>query len=181
MDPYPYVAEATKNGESLLSLCCGIGYELRQLQTQDVTAVDIAPQYLAQVNDRCPQAKTVCSDALEYVKSQPDNSVDVISIIDGIEHMDKKSGLELVEHMKRVAKKEILLFTPQGPSEDGYLKNEPHNAWGVEGADEHQTHKSGWTALELKDLGFEILDKQISVSQHDEPYTALMARYICSQ
>lgn len=177
INPYIYVKEATDHGESLLSLCCGIGLELKNLNTQDVTAVDIAPQYLAQVNDRCPQAKTVCSDSLEYVKGQPDNSVDVISIIDGIEHMDKKSGLELVEQMKRVARKEILLFTPQGQTEDGYLKNEPHNAWGIEGADEHQTHKSGWTTLELKDLGFEMLDMQSATSQHDEPYTAMMARW----
>lgn len=174
MNPYPYVAEATKNGESLLSLCCGIGFELGGLQTQDVTAVDIAPQYLEKVNDRCPQAKTVCSDSLEYLKNQPDNSVDVISIIDGIEHMPKKDGLELIDEMKRVAKKQILLFTPQGPSDDGYLKNEPHNAWGIEGADHFQEHQSGWTALELKDLGFDMIDQSTDVSQHGEPYTAMM-------
>lgn len=181
MDPYIFVREATSNGESLLSLCCGIGFELSHLSTQDVTAVDIAPQYLAQVKDRCPQAKTVCSDALEYIKDQPDNSVDVISIIDGIEHMDKKSGLELIKHMKRVAKKKILLFTPEGKVADGYLKNEPHNAWGIEGADEHQTHKSGWTRLELKDLGFQILQTHEDISQHGEPYTALMMEFVCSQ
>lgn len=178
MNPYQYVSEATQNGESLLSLCCGIGFELSRLTTQDVTAVDIAPQYLIQVKDRCPQAKTVCSDSLEYIKKQPDNSVDVISIIDGIEHMDKKSGLELIKHMKRVAKKKILLFTPQGHTEDGYLKNEPHNAWGIEGADEHQTHKSGWTALELKDLGFQIVEKHSDTSQHGEPYVALMCEWV---
>lgn len=174
MDPYKYVREATNHGESLLSLCCGIGLELNNLNTQNVTAVDIAPQYLVQVKDRCPQAVTGCSDSLEYLKTQLDNSVDVISIIDGIEHMDKKTGLELVKHMKRVVRKKILLFTPQGHTEDGYLKNEPHNAWGIEGADHFQTHKSGWTETELTNLGFELAEKASSVSQHGEPYTALM-------
>lgn len=178
MNPYPYVYEATKNGESLLSLCCGIGLELGGLETQNVTAVDLAPQYLEQVKQRCPQARTVVSDALEYVKSRPDNSVDVISIIDGIEHMDKEVGLALIPEMKRVAKNKILLFTPQGPGADGYLKNEPHNAWGIEGADHFQLHRSGWTALELKDLGFKAIDIQTSVSQHDEPYEALMMEWI---
>lgn len=78
--------------------------------------------------------------------------------------------------MKRVARREILLFTP-----NGYLKNEPHNAWGIEGADEHQTHKSGWSALELKDLGFEIIQTFKNVSQHGEPFTEVMARFVCSQ
>lgn len=181
MIPYTYVKEATDNGESLLSLCSGIGLELSNLNTQKVVAVDIAPQYLEKVKEFCPQATTVQSDALEYLKEQPDNSFDVISIIDGIEHMDKQTGLELIPHLKRVAKKEVLLFTPQGHGGDGYLKNEPHNAWGIEGADHFQTHKSGWTALELKDLGFEMLDKSEDISQHGEPYTALMMRYVCSQ
>lgn len=177
MNPYNFVKQATENGESLLSLCCGIGLELSNLNTQSIVAVDIAPQYLEQIKNRNPHATTVQSDALEYLKEQPDNAFDVISIIDGIEHMDKQTGLELIPHLKRVAKKEVLLFTPQGHGDDGYLKNEPHNAWGIEGADHFQTHKSGWTALELKDLGFEMLDKADDISQHGEPYTALMFAY----
>ena len=174
MNPYYYVSQATANGESLLSLCSGIGLELSGLNTQDVTAVDLAPQYLAQVKDRCPQAKTVHSDALEYVKSQPDKSVDVISIIDGIEHMPKETGEAIIPEMQRVVRKEILLFTPQGHNETGFLKNEPHNAWGIEGADHFQLHQSGWTSDELEKYGFTGIVKADDVSQHGEPYTALM-------
>lgn len=175
MNPYVYVQEATDNGESLLSLCCGIGYELRDLHTKDITAVDIAEQYISEVKKHYPEVKAVVSDACEYIKSAPSKSVDVISILDGIEHLEHGKGLEVIENMKRVARKEILLFTP-----DGYLKNEPHNAWGIEGADEHQTHKSGWSALELKDLGFEIIQTFENVSQHGEKFTEIMARYVCS-
>lgn len=176
MNPYKYIREATINGESLLSLCCGIGLELEGLKTQDITAVDIAPQYLEKVSAVCPQARLVVSDALDYVKEQPDSSVDVVSIIDGIEHMTKRNGLKVIKEMKRVARKQILLFTP-----DGYLRNEPHNAWGIEGADEHQVHKSGWSALELKDLGFEIVETFDNVSQHGEKFTELMARFVCTR
>lgn len=172
MNPYKYVQEATQNGESLLSLCCGIGYELRDLSTQDITAVDIAPQYISELHNHQPNVKTFVNDAYDYIKNAESDSVDVISIIDGIEHLTHDKGLEVIANMKRVARKEILLFTP-----DGYLKNEPHNAWGIEGADEHQTHKSGWSALELKDLGFEILETFDNVSQHGEPFTELMARW----
>lgn len=177
MNPYYYVKQATERGESLLSLCCGIGLELSGLSTQNVVAVDIYDRYLEQVKHRCPQATTVKSDALEYAKEQPDNSFDVISIIDGIEHMDKKTGIQLIKEMKRICKKEILLFTPQGPSKDGYLKNEPHNAWGVEGADHFQTHKSGWTAKELESYGFKQIKVANDISQHGEPYIALMYKW----
>jgi ubiquinone/menaquinone biosynthesis C-methylase UbiE len=177
MNPYIYVQEAVKNGESLLSLCCGIGLELSGISGQ-VTAVDIAPQYLEQVKKRCPHALTVQSDSLEYLKSQEDKSVDVISIIDGLEHMQKETGYELIREMKRVARKKILLFVPEGHTEDGYLKNEPHNAWGIEGADEHQKHLSGWTRPEIIEHGFEVVAHKDEISQHNEPYTAVM--YQCS-
>lgn len=177
MKPYYYVKEATKHGESLLSLCCGIGLELFGLNTDDVTAVDIAPQYVSEVKSRCEHAKLVVSDALEYLLKQEDNSVDVISIIDGIEHMDKQTGLKVIDEMKRVARKKILLYTPQGPSEDGFLRNEPHNAWDIEGADHFQLHRSGWTLLELKDLGFKLIQSSEDMSQHGEKFDAMMMEY----
>jgi hypothetical protein len=88
--------------------------------------------------------------------------------------MDKRVGLKLIKQMKRVARQKILLFTPQGNSDNGYLRNEPHDAWGISGADEYQTHRSGWTLQELQKLGFTLLLSTEGVSQHGEPYTALM-------
>ena len=174
MSPYDYVKQHTDPDKKLLSLCCGIGLELQYLQTRDITAVDIAPQYLDKLKADFPHIKTVNSDALEFAKDSKDNEYDVISIIDGIEHMDKEAGIELIKEMKRVAKEKILLFTPQGRGEDGYLKNEPHDAWGIAGADEHQKHKSGWTEDELKSYGFTTLQAVGDTSQHGEPYNALM-------
>lgn len=177
MNPYVYTQQATANGESLLSLCCGTGLELEGLGTQNVTAVDIYLQYLERINHAHPEIKTVCEDVLAYLKKQEDNSVDIISIIDGIEHLEKKNALILIKHMKRVCRKQILLFTPQGKSHDGFLKNEPHDAWDILGGDEHQTHKSGWTLKELEKLGFEVITTAESISQHDEPYLALMVTW----
>lgn len=177
MNPYIYTKEATDNGESLLSLCCGIGLELNHLNTQDVTAVDIYQGYLNEVKGRCPQARTICSPAVDYITAQPDNSVDVISFLDGVEHMNKKDGLKCLKECKRVARKQVLVFTPESEQPDGYLKNEPHNAWGIPGADEYQTHKSGWTLKELEKLGYKLILATNDISQHGEPYRALMLSY----
>jgi ubiquinone/menaquinone biosynthesis C-methylase UbiE len=177
MNPYTYVKQSTEQGESLLSLCAGIGMELAESNSKDITAVDIAPQYLEKLNQTHPNVQTVCSDVYDYLFTEPTNSVDIISIIDGIEHMPKAQGLKVIRQMKRVARKQILLFTPQGHGDDGYLRNEPHDAWGISGADEHQTHKSGWTLEELQDLGFELIQSAEDTSQHGEPYTALMMKW----
>lgn len=164
--------QAVKEGQSLLVLCCGIGLELEGITTPDVTAVDIAPQYLAEVHSRCPQAKLVEGDARAFIEQAPDKSVDVISFIDGLEHVTKEDGIAILENCKRVARKEILVFT-----QEGFLRNEPHNAWGIEGADEYQTHKSGWEIKELEDLGYKLIEKQANISQHGEHYNAVMYRW----
>jgi ubiquinone/menaquinone biosynthesis C-methylase UbiE len=178
MSPYEFIRLCTKNGESLLSLCCGIGLELKNLNTSNITAVDISPQYIAEVSKKYPHVKAIQSDVLEYISKQPDNSVDVISFIDGIEHMTKKTGLKVLEHIKRVTRKRVILFFPEGINETGYLRNEPHNAWDIEGSDEFQKHKSGWKDEEVKALGFTGVSKTLETSQHNEPYYALMFEYI---
>jgi len=174
MNPYNYIKEATDPDKTFLSLCSGVGLEFQFLQTPHITAVDLSPEYIEVLKTNYPKVEAVQMDALEYLKSCDDNSFDVISIIDGIEHMPKEAGLELIQEMKRVCKEKILSFTPQGPGEDGFLKNEPHNAWGVEGADHYQIHLSGWTAEELQEFGLEPILHANDVSQHGEPYTALM-------
>ena len=51
MDPYFYVREATQDGSTLLSLCCGIGMELYGVNAKEITAVDIAPQYVKRLKE----------------------------------------------------------------------------------------------------------------------------------
>lgn len=177
MNPYKFVKQATDNGESLLSLCSGIGLEFNNLSASDVTAVDISATYLIELNRNHSGVKTVASDALHYARVQPDNSVDVVTLIDGLEHMTKARGKELLGHIKRIARKKVLLFFPEGEAEGGYLKNDPHNAWDIGGQDEYQTHKSGWTKDEAIKLGFTLIAEAKETSQHGEPYTALMFTY----
>lgn len=171
MNPYTFIREPSR-GKKLLSLCCGIGLEFKGLQTEDVTAVDIVPEYLEEVKKKYPFVKTVHSDVLKFVKKQTDNSYDVISILDGIEHLTKARGLKLINEMKRVCKEQIILFTP-----DGFSKNEPHHAWGIEAGDEEQRHKSGWTEEELADLGFRYLEGWYFHSPHNVLYRAIMMVY----
>jgi len=172
MNPYIYVRQACEGGKSLLSLCCGIGAEFKRLTTTRVTAVDIVPEYLEKVNEIYPHVKTVLRDAVDYTAEQPDKSVDVISIIDGIEHLTKQEGLRLIKEMKRVAKQQIIIFTP-----DGYTKNEPHHAWDVPAGDEAQIHRSGWTRAELEGLGFKFLVSFKYTSAHGEKYRANVMRW----
>jgi ubiquinone/menaquinone biosynthesis C-methylase UbiE len=172
VNPYLFLEDIVDKGTSVLSLCCGVGIELASLETKSITAVDIAPQYIKELKKILPFVKGVVSDALEYTKKAKDNSFDVISLFDAIEHLTKEDGQELLKECKRVASKHVLVFTPEG-----YVRNEPHNAWGIEGADHWQQHLSGWDMKELRELGFTILHRQPSKTQHGEDYHSLMARW----
>ena len=172
MNPYIYTTRATEKGDSVVSLCCGVGFEFVDCKSKDITGVDIHPKYLERVNRDFPHVKTINANVVEWVQTVPDNSYDVVSFLDGLEHITKEEGLLVLEHCKRICRKEVIVFT-----QIGYLKNEPHNAWGIEGGDEYQKHRSGWEVSELADKGYTLIDSAKDISQHGEPYTAVVYKY----
>lgn len=71
-------------------------------------------------------------------------SFDCVIASDLIEHLDKKDGLKLLEMMERVARKKVIIFTP-----NGFLPQPASgNKW--------QKHKSGWTIDEMKSMGYRV-------------------------
>jgi hypothetical protein len=77
----------------------------------------------------------------DIAEKLPPNCVDSVFLLDIIEHLEKEEGRHLVQLTERIAKKQIIIFTPIG-----YLPQEREgktDAWGLNGAD-YQDHKSGW-------------------------------------
>lgn len=78
----------------------------------------------------------------DVLRSFPDKSVDTVFLLDVIEHLEKEEGARLLRDTERIARRQIVLFTPLGfmpqhcaGSTDG---------WGLGGA-EVQEHLSGWS------------------------------------
>lgn len=177
MNPGTIILDALEDGDTLLSLCCGIGFELKNatdssLSGIDITAVDIVPEYIAVFAERYPHATTIISDAVTYITRANDDSFDVISIIDGLEHLTKKKGWKLLEECKRVARNKVFIFTPEG-----YIKNEPKNSWDIEAGDKYQIHLSGWTIDELVSVGYKLLRQHPAVSILGDAYNETMYLY----
>lgn len=89
------------------------------------------------------------SDGLSATKLLADNSVDSIFLLDVIEHLDKEEGLALIREVERVAKTQIIIFTPLGFMPQHVDENNLDN-WGLNGG-EFQEHKSGWTPSDFSD------------------------------
>ena len=82
-------------------------------------------------------------DALEALRSWSDKSVDSIFLLDVIEHMTKEAGLAVVAECERVAREQIVLFTPLGFMPQ-HVEESQKDGWGLSGASV-QEHLSGWT------------------------------------
>ncbi len=81
--------------------------------------------------------------ALESLAVFDDNSVDSIFMLDVIEHLEKSEGLILLEQAERVARKQVIVYTPYGFYPMHYSGGQEKDAWGLDGT-EFQEHKSGW-------------------------------------
>ena len=82
--------------------------------------------------------KAKWEDIIEVI---PPGSVDTVFLIDVIEHLNKESGLKLLKPTEKMARRQVVIFTPLGffPQEHPDGKD----AWGFDGGS-WQTHRSGW-------------------------------------
>jgi len=70
---------------------------------------------------------------------------DYVLAMEVIEHVPKSDGKNLLLELERICRDKIILSTP-----NGYLKTDPSNSV------ESETHRSGWSAAELRSVGFRV-------------------------
>jgi hypothetical protein len=73
----------------------------------------------------------------------PDKSVDTVFALDFIEHLTKEDGLRMLREAERVARQQIVVYTPHGFFPQSYDDPRKPDRWGMDGG-YWQTHRSGW-------------------------------------
>lgn len=114
----------------------------------------------------------------EVVSKFAEKSVDTIFILDVIEHLEKEEGKRLLKETEKIAKKQIVIFTPLGFVENKTADN-GKDAWGLNGA-EWQMHRSGWLPEDFDDtwniIACEDLYKYNNIGEElDSPFGAFWA------
>lgn len=84
-------------------------------------------------------------DVLKIGKYFPEKSFDAVVALDLIEHLEKKDGFNLLKQMESIAKKKIILMTPNGFVAQHPLEDNPY-----------QIHKSGWGILDFKKMRYKV-------------------------
>jgi len=131
-----------KNCNSVIDLGCGNNSPLCRFKRW-FKIIGVDDYEISKLHDKFYQRNV--RDLYELFLNK---SVDAIVALDLIEHLTKEEGLELIKKMERIAKKKIIIFTPNGFREQSAFDGNPL-----------QIHKSGWDFEEMKKLGFKVIGK----------------------
>lgn len=130
----------------VLDIGCGIRPQ-KYITPKIHYCVDAHQQYLEYLKQQHHQSSTTefvyinaeWKDALKQFASQ---KVDSVFILDVIEHLPKEEGKRLLAETIKLAKEQIIIFTPLGFIHQHH--DDGKDAWGMDGG-KWQEHHSGWT------------------------------------
>ena len=71
-------------------------------------------------------------------------SVDMVLIVDVLEHLSKKQGIEVLGKIENIPKKVVVLTTPNG-------------CWPQPGYTQFSAHRSSWTTKEMNEVGYVVV------------------------
>lgn len=132
--------------------CADIGPGLRPQRMLDCPVhvlVEPFRPYADRLVSTYPGKVVINSFATPYLNGMLDKSIDTVFLLDVIEHIEKEEGRELLRQACRVARVQVVLFTPLG-----FMPHEGHeseNDWG-DGIENKSTqrHLSGWVPEEFQ-------------------------------
>lgn len=140
--------EVLSAGDSLLDVGCGSNSPIRFFSKKIKYAVgvdgflpSIEKSRASQIHHEYKQANLLDIDLVFEPKS-----FDTVLASDVVEHFEKADGLKLIEKMEKIARKKVIVFTPNGFQPQGEFDNNPY-----------QLHRSGWTVEEMESLGFKVI------------------------
>lgn len=75
----------------------------------------------------------------------PEKSFDTVIAFDVVEHLTKKDGYKLIRNMEKIARKKIIIITPNGFQPQANFNT-----------NRHQQHLSGWTSADFRKYKFSV-------------------------
>jgi 2-polyprenyl-3-methyl-5-hydroxy-6-metoxy-1,4-benzoquinol methylase len=180
------IEKAVKETDVVLDIGCGIR-PMNYFRPKLHLLVEPFKEYIDILTYRHAGEKNVViikQGALEALNSLADNSVDSIFLLDVIEHLEKKEGKKVIQQCERVAREQVVIFTPLGFMPQ-HVEKDGIDAWGLSGG-AFQQHLSGWTPEDFeKTWIFHICDSfhghDSDGKQFNVPFGAFFAILNCNK
>lgn len=148
-------------GETVLDLGCGFGHWGHLLMTHyrkdenldwrpKVVGIDRHPGNVEFCRRYPLYEQVIEADVLEYLKDVPGESVDTVLFPELIEHLEHSEGEELLKQAERVAKKAVILTTPNFSCLRGVGD-------GITGQNRWEHHLSVWTTNDFLKNKFKVI------------------------
>lgn len=168
-----------KRSVSSIDIGCGIKPN-NLLKTKQHICVEPFIEYVNLIKDLIPFERYIILNATweKALILFPDKSIDNIIFSDVIEHLEKNDGIALINECERIAKKQIILFTPLGFMPQ-VIEEDKMDGWGMKGGS-FQEHKSGWNLDDFDERWDIFCAKEYHFHDHEgnkfeKPYGAFWA------
>lgn len=131
---------------SVLDIGCGFNSPIRSVKkTFYSEGIDIHKPSIIQSKKNKIHDKYTIGNIRNLMKYYKYKSFDGVIAIDVIEHFEKKDALVLLKTMEKIARKKVIILTPNGFVGQGHHDDNPY-----------QVHKSGWYKKDLISLGYKV-------------------------
>lgn len=132
--------------KSVLDVGCGFNSPIRSVKKIFYSeGIDIHKQSIIKSKKNKIHDKYIIGNIKNLMKYYKDKSFDGVIAIDVIEHFEKKEALILLKRMERIARKKIIILTPNEFVLQGHFENNPY-----------QEHKSGWNKKDFVLYGYKV-------------------------
>lgn len=135
--------------DEVIDFGCGLMPITRQLECKKMIGIDgwlpIVEQLRTDLEDMGHIFIWHLDLSGRLLEAANDNSIDVCLAIDLVEHFEKDDAWRLIGHMERIARKRVVIFTP-----DGFKQQERDDN------SEFQKHRCGFIPKEFKNKGYAI-------------------------
>ncbi|MFX1504291.1 MAG: methyltransferase domain-containing protein [Promethearchaeota archaeon] len=144
---YKLLEELIQDCDSCLDLGCGSNSPLSKIENskQYCLGVDIFENYIEISKKKKIHNDYLLLNILEIDRKIPEKSFDCVLLLDVIEHLEKLDGIKLIKKIEKIAKKKIIIFTP-----NGFLHQDKYDD------NIYQIHRSEWNYNIFKKLNFQI-------------------------
>ena len=135
-----------RDSESVLDLGCGECSPIFRIKKHFISVgVDAYRPSIVKSKELKIHDRYINCDLLSVNKIVKPKSVDTVILLDVVEHFSKRDGLQLIKGAMSIARKKVVVLTPNGFYRQDELGGNPY-----------QVHKSGWRLIDFQELGFRV-------------------------